>query len=236
MANQINDLGKSNYLIPAAIIIAGIIIAGAVAYNKNPKDNLAQVGQVGQEKDNVVSGNPSDNSPKEFSINQNSNVKGDFNAPITIIEYSDFQCPFCSKFHLTVSQALDGYPGKIRWVYKHFPLDNIHSNARPAAEASECAAEQGKFWEFADGLFENQVSLGNSFYSQLAGQIGLNTGQFNDCVSSRKYKDKVEADYQEGIKNGITGTPGSFINGEKIPGAVPYTSLKTVIDRILSNL
>lgn len=172
----------------------------------------------------------------ESSEQKEEHVRGDIDAPVTIVEFSDFQCPFCLKFHPTMMQVMQNYQGQVKWVYKHFPLDSVHPQARPAAEASECAAEQNKFWEFADGLFENQSKLGETLYKDLASQFGLDMNQFEYCVSSRKYKDKVEQDLQQGIALGVEGTPGNFINGQSVPGAVPYETLKSSIDQALSEI
>ncbi len=233
MTNQITNSQKNVYLIPLAIIITGIIIAGAIIYTKVPQSSVGP-----SEKSEITQvAPPAQVAPsKEFTITEKDHVRGNFQAPVTIIEFSDFQCPFCQRFHPTVQQILDDYPNQVRWVYKHFPLDSIHSEARPSAEASECAAEQGKFWEFTDALFENQSRLGSNLYEELASQIGLNSSQFESCISSRKYKDKVEADYQEGIAAGVRGTPGGFINGRVIPGAVPYESLKAFVEQALTDL
>ena len=160
-------------------------------------------------------------------------VRGNPNAPITIVEFSDFECPFCQRFHPTVQQALDEYGDDVRWVYKHFPLDSIHPQARPAANAAECAGEQGKFWEFGDELFVNQSRLGDSYYKELARELGLNGSQFDSCVDGNKYADKVNADYQAGLAAGVQGTPASFINGRMISGAQPYSAVKAAIDSLL---
>lgn len=156
-------------------------------------------------------------------------------AAVNIAVFSDFQCPYCAIFHETLSKIARDYPNDVNVVYKYFPLDQIHSNARPAAEAAECAAEQGKFWEFADGLFENQSKLNKDFYNQLALEIGLDMDQFGTCFSSRKYKNKVESNYQAGLKAGVKGTPTSFVNGEFISGAVSYNTLKAAVERALKN-
>ncbi|MDO8663834.1 MAG: DsbA family protein [Candidatus Wildermuthbacteria bacterium] len=214
----------TKYLIPVAIVLAGLLIAGAVFYTKDgqQKDNLSQ-----KEKEQAPS-------KVEITITEKDNIRGNPEAEVTIVEFSDFQCPFCQGFHPTVKQILENYPDQVRWVYKHFPLDLIHPNARPAAEASECAAEQGKFWEFSDGLLANQSRLEKALYEELAQNLGLSMENFKNCFSARKYKDKVETDYQEGIRVGVRGTPGSFINGELISGALPYATLKTIIDLALS--
>jgi len=217
-----------NYYIPISIIIAGLIIAGAVVYTVG----LQQTGLPREEgqKEETKTG---------ITISEKDHIRGNPAAPVTIVEYSDFQCPFCASFHSTVQQILADYPEQVRWVYKHFPLDSIHSQARPAAEASECVFEQKSddgFWQFADGLFKNQERLGASLYQELTEKAGLNMEQFNNCVSSRKYRNKVEADYQEGTKAGVRGTPGNFVNGEPVPGAVPYETLKAVIEKALAEL
>lgn len=217
-----------NLYLPISIIIGSLIIAGTIVYTRSPQE----ITPSGEELSGA-------NSADESAITEKDHMRGNSEAPVTIIEYSDFQCPFCSRFHPTVQQILDDYPEKIRWVYRHFPLDQIHAQARPAAEASECAWEQkgdDGFWEFTDLLFENQSRLGESLYKELAGNLGFNMDQFNNCFSSRKYKDKVEADYQEGIKAGVRGTPGSFVNGKSIPGAVPYETLKAAVEGELANL
>lgn len=219
--------------LPISIVIASLIIAGSIVYTKSPQQSVQSTSSV------VSTGGQGQTDSTGVTITEQDHVRGDFEAPVTIIEYSDYECPFCGRFHPTVKQVLEDYPGQVRWIYKHFPLDQIHAQARPAAEASECIFEQkgnDGFWQFTDSLFENQSRLGESFYKELAVQIGVNASQFNNCLSSRKYKDKVESDYQEGIKAGVRGTPGSFVNGKSIPGAVPYSTLKAAIDQALTDL
>ena len=170
-------------------------------------------------------------------VTDEDNVRGDKDAPITIIEYSDFECPFCSRFHPSMLQVMDEYEGKVKWVYRHFPL-SFHPEGEPSANASECAAEQGKFWEFADKIFEGGDSLGSDVYKKIAADLGLNTGQFNDCVDSGKYNEKVQKQAQAGGTAGISGTPGSFIinqDGKVVPikGALPYSAVASSIDSLL---
>lgn len=230
MTNQTTNQQKNILTIPIAIIIAGLIIAGAIVYTQR---------SGGTPEREVTNQAPSAREQAEVPVSSDAHIRGNKNAEITIVEFSDFQCPFCQRFHPTLQQILLDFSGDIRWVYKHFPLDSIHAQARPAAEASECAWEQkgnDGFWEFADGLFENQSRLGKSLYTELAQDSGLDIDKFESCVSSRKYKDKVEVDYQEGIKLGVRGTPGSFLNGQVVPGAVPYEQLKSTVEQTLSNL
>jgi len=165
----------------------------------------------------------------DIKIEKDDHIRGNKNAKITIVEYSDIQCPFCSRYHDTMLQVMKNYPNQVRWVFRHFPLESIHPMAKKAAEATECADEQGKFWEYADKLYANQGSLSNEYFSTLAKELGLNTGKFDSCLSSGKMAGKVSADLQQGQTLGIKGTPGGFINGKSIPGAVPYATLETMI-------
>jgi protein-disulfide isomerase len=172
----------------------------------------------------------------DFEIIADDHIRGDFDAPITIVEFSDFQCPFCSRFHPTVQRIVDEYPGQVRWVYKHFPLASIHPQAQSAAEASECAYDQGgndAFWVYGDALFANQSALGRDEYVRIATNQGLDVNDFESCIDSGKFRQKVQDDYQRGIAAGVRGTPGNFINGLSIPGAVPYEQIKAAVDSLL---
>jgi len=178
-------------------------------------------------------GEPSGVAPQ---VTKADHIDGPENAKVTIIEFSDIQCPFCLRFHPTVQQIRDEYPNDVRWVYKHFPLDSIHPNARSAAEASECLADQlgdAKFFEYLEVLFAQQTSLGNAMYSSEAVKLGANESKFNECLSSGKFKGKVDQDYQAGLAAGVRGTPGSFINGQLVSGAQPYESVKAIVDGFL---
>ncbi len=231
--NYMEEKNQNPYLIPGAIVIAGIIIAGAVFYNQSLRSPI-----LTPETYTGAGPLPSANTKAEITVTEKSHIRGNTGAPVTIVEFSDFQCPFCRSFHPTLQQALADYPDKVRWVYKHFPLDQIHPQARSAAEASECVAEQkgnDGFWQFADALFENQSRLGETLFKELAQNLGLDMAQFESCLASRKYQDVVEADFKEGISLGVLGTPGSFVNGEAVEGAVSYSALKSVVERALSS-
>ena len=172
------------------------------------------------------------------AINDNDYILGNPDAPVTVIEYSDIQCPFCSRFHPNAQKVVDAYKGQVRWVFRHFPLVSIHPNAEPAANAIECAGEQDKFYEFINIMYENQKSLSTDFYSQTAKKLGLNVKKFDDCVSSNKYIDKVREEAQGGLSAGVNGTPGSFVIGQDggvtpIKGALPFESVKQTIDSVL---
>jgi protein-disulfide isomerase len=168
------------------------------------------------------------------AVTKDEHIRGDINkAKVVLVEYSDFECPFCGRHHPSMLQAMEDYGDQIAWVYRHYPL-SFHPQAMPGALASECADEQGKFWEYADALFANQAALADGYYSTLAGQLGLNQKKFDDCFTSKKYQDKISADQSSGIAAGVSGTPATFVNGQLVSGAVPYETLKAVIDAQLA--
>ena len=176
---------------------------------------------------------PSPSAPaiQNFDITSANQVRGDFNAPITLVEFSDFECPFCQRHLPTLQKILTDYPQKVRLVYKQFPL-SLHPNSQKAAEASECAAEQGKFWEYHDQLFQNQTVFSADNFKKWAGELNLNQTQFNNCLDSNKYYQKVQDDLQEGVSKGVRGTPTTFINGQSLVGAQPYETFKEIIDKL----
>lgn len=160
-------------------------------------------------------------------------VKGPADAPVTIIEFSDFQCPFCKTASEIMKQVLAAYPGKIRFVYKEFPLTQIHQNAQSAAEAAECAGDQEKFWEMHDLLFANQDKLDAASIAKYANQLKLNKKDFDSCVSSGKFKAKIEADSKTAASFGVKGTPTFFINEQQMTAAPTVDNFKTTIDSLL---
>jgi len=163
-------------------------------------------------------------------------MKGSADAPVTIIEYSDFQCPFCARFwSQTLPQLQEEYidTGKVKLIYKDFPL-SFHENAQKAAEAGECADDQGMFWEYHDMIYENQNALSVSNLKSYAKDLGLDTSEFNDCLDSEKYEDEVKEDFKEGQAAGVSGTPAFFINGKSLVGAQPFSEFKKVIDAELA--
>lgn len=163
-------------------------------------------------------------------------VLGDENAPVTIIEFSDFQCPYCKKGYETMELVKKDYidSGKVKLVFRDFPL-SFHPEAESAALAAECAYEQGKFWEYHSLLFENQAELSKENYKNWAQDLGLDTVKFNDCFDSKKYLDEVQADLADGQKYGVSGTPAFFVNGKLISGAQPYEVFKFEIETALKN-
>ncbi len=160
-------------------------------------------------------------------------AKGPRTAPVTVVAFSDFQCPFCSRAVPTLKQIEDTYKGKVRIAFKHLPL-SFHQNAQIAAEASMAAAEQGKFWEFHDKLFENQRQLDRPSLEKYAQDLGLNVAKFKAALDSGKFKKRVEEDAALAAKVGATGTPTFFVNGKSVVGAQPFDTFKPLIDAELA--
>lgn len=158
--------------------------------------------------------------------------RGPATAPIELIEFSDFECPFCLRAHPTVEQVMATYGDKIHLTYRHFPLAN-HPHARGAAEAAACAAEQNKFWPYHDLLFADTAHLTVPDLKSRAADLKLNTKQFDACVDSHKFKADVDADMQAGGQAGVDGTPAFFVNGRMLSGAQPFELFKRVIDEEL---
>jgi protein-disulfide isomerase len=159
-------------------------------------------------------------------------VKGPASAPVTLVAWSDFQCPFCSRAVPTVRQLEDDYKGKLRIAFKQFPLP-FHDKAHLAAEAALAANEQGKFWQMHDKLFANQQALDRASLEKYAQDLGLDMGKFKAALDSGKFKDKVDAEDKEGAAFGVTGTPTFFINGTRLVGAQPLEAFKAAIDKEL---
>lgn len=238
---QHNKSAIEKMAIPLSIIIAGAIMGGALYYsNLKVKTQEAVIDTVQKS----VTGS----SVKMRPISSEDHILGNPNAPVVIVEYSDTECPFCKQFHTTLRQVMADYgsQGKVAWVYRHFPIDSLHSKARKEAEATECANELGgpdKFWQYINLLYEttkSNNSLDPAELPKMAKTVGLDVKAFNTCLSSGKYKAKVEADYQDAVGTGAKGTPNSIIvskDGTKtvLEGAQPYANVKEVIDALLAS-
>jgi protein-disulfide isomerase len=160
-------------------------------------------------------------------------VVGNANAVVTVVEFSDFQCPFCQRVMPTLKQVRETYGDRVRIVWKDFPLTSIHPQAFKAAEAGQCAREQGKFWEYHDRLFANQQALEPDFLKKYAAETGLDATKFNACLDTAKYAERVQAQMGVGNQLGVSSTPSVFINGRMVSGAQPYETFTAIIDEEL---
>lgn len=236
-----NSQNKSNWLAPFSIIIAGAMIAAAVIYSIG-KNASQQGAQPPATSPTFGSGDVDNIKP----IINTDHILGNLDAPVKVVEFADTECPFCKRFHSTMRQLMQEYgrSGQAAWVYRHFPLDQIHPKARKEAAALECANELGgsaKFWEYTDRLYEITPSNNNLDLNELpniAEYSGLDRKQFETCLNSGKYGQHIQEDLDDAVRSGGTGTPYSIIiapNGQKfsISGAQPYSAVKQVVDTAL---
>jgi predicted DsbA family dithiol-disulfide isomerase len=160
-------------------------------------------------------------------------AKGPQDAPVTIVEFSDFECPYCSRVLPTLEQVVANYEDSVRVVFRQFPLNSIHARAQKAAEASLCADDQGKFWEMHDAMFARQKELAVPNLKEMAAELSLDAEDFASCLDGSKYAEQVAADLEAGQAAGVSGTPAMFINGRFVNGAVPYEALAAIVDEEL---
>ena len=168
-------------------------------------------------------------------INESDTVFGNPEAKVVLIEYTDFECPFCARHYGTVQKIKENYGDKIAFVTRHFPL-SFHANAQKASEAVECAGEAGKFWEMYDVVFQanlNETEMSVAAWKTAAGKLGLGAS-FNTCLDDGKYAGKVKQQMATGAAAGVNGTPATFVNGELISGALPYEQFAGIIDQLLA--
>lgn len=225
----------AKFAVPGAIVVAGLLIAGAVFYNSGAPANPNN--QQGDADVSVV-----------LPITEDDHILGSPNAKITIIEYSDIDCPFCKNFHETMKQVIDEYgpSGDVAWVYRHFPLSVIHPDAEKHAVAAECVATIGgndSFWSFLDVLFEN--APGNertnpAKYGEYAELVGVSSDALDTCIAQGDALKHVQNEFDTALAAGATGTPFNvvLVEGEEpvsFSSALPYEQMKTVIDQILSS-
>jgi protein-disulfide isomerase len=161
-------------------------------------------------------------------------ARGPANAPVTVVEFSDFQCPYCQRAKPVLDEIATRHPSDVKIVYRHLPLDSLHPRARASAEAAACAGEANKFWEYHDKLFANNRALADADLRKYAGEVGLDAAAFDECVKTRRHASAVEADEQEAKKIGITGTPAFVVNGIMLFGLQTADQLDVVIKEELA--
>lgn len=170
---------------------------------------------------------------QEMRIAEDDHVRGGSDAAVTLIEYGDFQCPYCARAHAALTELQRQHGDRLRLVYRHLPLSDLHPLAQPLAEAAEAAGAQGKFWEMHDALFENQGMLDEDALPALAGAMRIDAGRLRDELESGRYRDKVLAQAEQGRAAGASGTPSFFINGERYHGDSDHASLAEAIGQAL---
>lgn len=220
---------KPKLSMPLAIIIAGALIAlSIVVTNMNPVTPPT----VGAEAVGDVS---------VRAIGPGDHVYGSRDAEVLLVEYSDFQCPFCAQIHSSLKRIVDESNGTVAWVYRHFPLTSIHPEALPAAIASECIAKLGgenSFWAFAAAALSSQGDLSDGFYLAMASQAGIPAGEFNACYTGDEFGSRIEDDFAEAVTAGGQGTPYVVVQkggrGAPFAGALPYAQIKAIVDVIAS--
>lgn len=219
-------------MIPLAIVAAGAMVAGAIYFG-------------GAKSSNSLTSNEGDaNNIEVVEVGNEDHYRGSADAEVVVIEYSDTECPFCKVFHNTMKEVVRSYGGKVAWVYRHFPIPQLHARAMKEAEATECAAELGGneiFWAYLDRIFDTTNSndtLDPAELSRMAASLGLDVNAFNECLSSGRYAEKISEQMDQAVKAGARGTPYSIIiarNGDMdvINGAEPLASVEQKIDALL---
>ena len=222
---------QNKFILPLAIVVAGALVAASIYFGTGSEP------RVGNE--------PTVTGAEVADVSSDDHILGDRNAEIVIVEYSDIECPFCKIFHNTMNEIVREYEGKVAWVYRHFPIAQLHTKAIREAEATECAAELGgneAFWTYIDALFAATNSNDSLDLAQLpviAGQIGLNQAEFSACLESGRHSETVRESIEAAVKSGARGTPYSVIiprNGDRvvINGAEPIESVRAKIDFLLA--
>lgn len=259
---------KNNSNLAIAIVLASVIIAGSLFFFRSrgqttiPAGNSAETniddaiakgieGYIKKQQEEARKAQQAQQQQKKAAWNNlvkpnaKDHLRGNKDAEITIIEYSDYECPFCKRFHPTMKQVLDEYKGKVNWVYRNYPLPFHAPIADKEAEATECVAELGgndKYWEFSDLIFATTRSnkgLDVEKLPEMAESIGINRQEFETCLNKGRYSAKIEQEIREGSNAGVSGTPGSFILNNKtgkidfINGAQPFSNVKSMIDAML---
>jgi protein-disulfide isomerase len=192
--------------------------------------------QIAQVDDQPEEGETGQQEYRRYEVSEDDDpVLGPEDAAITLIEFSDYECPYCTRWHTEVFDRIrEDYPDQVRFVYRDFPLKSIHPNAVPAAEAANCANEQDAFWEYSEKLFNGELGLNPEAYLEYATQLDLDLDEFEKCFEEGRYSQEVEDDYQYALQLGVQSTPTFFLNGIPLIGARPYEVFKDVIERELA--
>ncbi len=229
---------RDSIAIPIAIVVAAGLIAGAIY--------LSSTKEVAAPTDAGMT--PTSETPEIRQVDESDHVRGNPNAQIMFVEYSDFDCPFCKNFHETMTRIMDEYgsSGKVAWTYRHFPIAQLHPNSPKIAEASECVAELGghaAFWRFADIVFREKPTNDSTEMSRLpeyAESAGVSRSDFETCLASGKYTEKINASIKEAVAAGAIGTPHTLVligdQSGVVNGAQPYEVVKQIVDNLIEQM
>jgi protein-disulfide isomerase len=168
-------------------------------------------------------------------VTKNDHIRGPFNAPVTLLEYGDYECPYCGMAFPIVQRVLQHFGPRLRFVFRHFPLAQVHPDAEPAAEAAEFAGAHKRFWEMHDGIYMNQENLGLPLLLTLAERLGLSKEQCARAIANQEYADKIQQDFLGGVRSGVNGTPTFFINNRRHDGTFDFNVLVTAIEGQLAH-
>ncbi|MDI6820695.1 MAG: thioredoxin domain-containing protein [Patescibacteria group bacterium] len=245
--NNLEVKPKRDYVLPASILIAALLVSISLVYSAGKKADDSESANLVQKIDRGINNEDRNLMPAPADIKpvtSADHILGNLNASVKIVTFSDFECPFCKTFHLTMKQILPLYGDKIAWVFRQLPLDILHQKAKKVALATECVSALGgndKFWKYVDKIFEITPSndgLDLNELPKIAEQVGVDRAKFQSCLDSNKYIDKIEASQKEAENVGIRGTPFSLViakDGKKyaINGALPFSDIKLIIDEAL---
>lgn len=170
----------------------------------------------------------------KIPVRPEDHIEGEADAPCTLVEYGDYQCPHCGRAYPIVKRVQKHFGKRLRFVFRNFPLNEIHAQAETAAETAEFAGSQGKYWEMHDALFENQNHFSPAFFPELAQKLGLDAAGLRDALTTEKYRAHVRSDFMSGARSGVNGTPTFFINGQRLDGPWDYQDLVEAIDGALA--
>lgn len=218
--------GKETNILVATLTFALGLVIGYLIWGTNAQSSAAQAPQAAQEAaPAVIRDIPTEGFPSE----------GPDNAPVVIVEFSDFECPFCRKWHNETYLPLrEKYPDQIKLVYRNFPLVRLHANAYLAAEAAMCAGDQERYWDYHEALFQRKKGMGEEAFKGYAAELGLDTVAFNDCLDREKYKDFVREDMAYAASIGVQSTPTFYVNGKPVIGAQPLAVFEQIIQAELA--
>ncbi len=241
-----SSIGLKDLLIPISIVIAGAFVAIGMYMGGDSVQPTAQNAQApyGEQQ---AQAEPADTTEKVDPITADDWIKGNPDAPVKIVEYSDFDCPFCSRFHASMDEVVENSDGQIAWVYRHFPLEQLHPQAAAVALAAECVGAQGgqdAFWEFTDAYFEvrgaRDATPHGELIPRLVTETGVDQAAFTQCFENETYSDKIEAQIADAIETGGRGTPWSVVigpNGDTFPinGAQPAQVIQQIANLALES-